>query len=193
MLDSNISETPGSHDHVVSQLAKAGLVIKNSLSSARGLEDASPSHVVEGLVDVNDTTCDHVSDTPMDTPLIGIQLNSSLVLSERCNANDSVQVVSQVQEASSPSLSPQVRAEIQKVNDWYTMVEEDALQNNVASRENNDLDGANNVSGDDMTLVLSKSQKRRLRKKQRESGYHTYERETIQTRARVAAMAPRDP
>ena len=90
-----------------------------------------------------------------------------------------VQVVSQVQEASPPSLSPQVRSEIQKVNDWYNMVEEDALQNNVVSRENNDLDGANNVSEDDMTLVLSKSQKRRLRKKQRESGYHTYERETI--------------
>ena len=104
-----------------------------------------------------------------------------------------VQVVSQVQEASPPSLSPQVRSEIQKVNDWYNMVEEDALQNNVVSRENNDLDGANNVSEDDMTLVLSKSQKRRLRKKQRESGYHTYERETIQTRARVVAMAPRDP
>ena len=73
---------------MVSQLAKAGLVSKNSLSSARSLDDASPSYFVEGLVDDNDTTCDHVSDTPMDTPLIGIQLNSSLVLSERCNVND---------------------------------------------------------------------------------------------------------
>ena len=42
---------------MVSQLAKAGLVSINSLSSARGLDDASPSHFVEGLVDDNDTTC----------------------------------------------------------------------------------------------------------------------------------------
>ena len=82
------------------------------------------------------------------------------MLSERRNANNLVQAVSQGQEASPPSLSPQVRSEIQKVNDWYTMVEEDALQNNVAGGENNDLDGENNVY--DMTLVISKFQKRRL-------------------------------
>lgn len=100
-----------SHDHLVSHLAKASLVSNDTISGARGLNEASPSHFVEGLVDDNDTTSKQVSDSQNDSPIRGVQVNSSLVFSGRNSANNSVQAGFPVLVARHP-LSPQVHSEI---------------------------------------------------------------------------------